>query len=410
MDDDSMTADLDLVLFGATGFVGRLVAGHLANHSPSTVRIGLAGRSRAKLEEVRAGLPASAANWELLVADSQDVASLATLATRSRVIISTVGPYLRHGVPLVQACAESGAHYVDLTGEVLFVRELIEQCHETARGTGARIVVSGGFDSVPSDLAVHLLHQRLAADQAGGLTDTTMRVEKLRGGVSGGTVDSLRQQMDQVQQDRTLRSVITDPEALSGGVKGAAGQQDIWKPFVEAATGDWVAPFVMAPYNTRVVRRSNALRGCGYGPSFRYREVLPTGRGVRGRAKAMAIVVALGGLIAGMSTPGVRRLLDRALPAPGTGPSEELRTAGFFKVSTSTVAKSGTKYTATVGAQGDPGYAATAVMLGQAGLALALDAERLWPEGGVLTPAVAMGDVLVERLRTQGFTMDVSTG
>lgn len=406
--DAALSPQFDLVLFGATGFVGKLVAEHLADQAPESVRIALAGRSRARLQEVRAGLPSRAGGWDLLVADSADRDSLDSLVARTRVVVSTVGPYLRHGIPLVEACAEAGTDYVDLTGEVLFVREIIDRCHAKARTSGARIVVSGGFDSVPSDLAVHLLRRRIEADGGGGLTDTTLRVRTLRGGVSGGTVDSLRQQLDQVRGNPSLRRVVADPQALSDGAVGADGQGDVWRAFVDAETGTWVAPFVMAPYNTRVVRRSHALRGSGYGPSFRYREVIPTGEGLRGRARAMAVVAGLGALMAGMSTPGLRRLLDRVLPSPGAGPSAQRRAAGAFEVRTSTVSQSGRRYTATIAAQGDPGYAATSVMLGQAGLALVLGEDRLWPEGGVLTPAVALGDVLVERLRAQGFTLRVS--
>lgn len=408
--DASPGVDLDLVLFGATGFVGRLVAEHLveqARHTSPPLRIGLAGRSRGRLEQVRAALPQGASGWELVVADSGDAASLAALAGRARVVVSTVGPYLRHGIPLVEACVAAGTDYVDLTGEVLFVRQLVDRFHEAARSSGARIVVSGGFDSVPSDLAVHLLHRRVQQDGAGGLTDTTLRVGRVRGGVSGGTVDSLRQQLDQVRADPSLRQVLTDPEALSGGIPGAPGQRDVWTPFVEQGTGGWVAPFVMATYNTRVVRRSNALRARAYGRGFRYREVVPTGRGVRGRVRATAVTAALGGLVAAMSTPGLRSLVDRLLPTPGTGPSPERRAAGSFEVRTVTLAEDGGRYAAVVAAQGDPGYAATSVMLGQAGLALACDGARLAAEGGILTPAVAMGDVLVERLRAQGFTLTV---
>lgn len=411
--------DLDLTLFGATGFVGRLVAAHLADAAPAGLRIGLAGRSRERLAAVRDGLGPAAAAWPLVVADSEDDESLRALSTRSRVVITTVGPYERHGLPLASACAEAGTDYADLTGEVLFVRELIERCHETARARGARIVVSCGFDSVPSDLAVHLLHRRAMADGAGELGDTTMRVRRLQGGISGGTIDSLRLQQRRIGEEPSLGRILADPAVLTGGAPIAARQPDVSRPFLDAETGEWNAPFIMAGYNTRLVRRSDALGGNGpgaahaqaastYGDRFRYREVLPTGQGIGGRIRAAAIAAAMAAGAAAMAAPWLSDIISRVLPAPGEGPSEERRSAGSFRLETSTRTTSGRSYRATVAAQGDPGYAATAVMLGEAGLSLAVDGDRCAPTGGVLTPAVAMADVLVERLRAQGFTLEVA--
>ncbi|MGO0577571.1 saccharopine dehydrogenase family protein [Ornithinimicrobium panacihumi] len=402
-----MPRDHDLILFGATGFVGRLTAEHVAAHAPAGARVALAGRSPRRLEQVRSSFGPVAADWPTLEADASSPADMRRLAGSTRAVVSTVGPYLRHGIPLVEACAEAGTDYADLTGEVLFVREIVDRFHETARGSGARIVVSCGFDSVPSDLAVHLLHQQAAADGAGDLTDTTLRVKVLKGGLSGGTIDSMRLQLRAVAEDPALRRFAADPEALSGAVPGAPGQRDVWTPFVDAETGRWDAPFVMAPYNTRLVRRSNALLGRGYGEAFRYREVTPTGVGLKGRLRAQALTAGLGALMTGMSTPGLRSVVDRVLPSPGQGPSEEARRAGRFRMETSTRTTSGARYVATVAAQGDPGYSATSVMLGQSGLALAVDRDQCSPEGGVLTPAVAMGDVLVERLHAQGFGLSV---
>ena len=412
---------LDLTLFGATGFVGRLVAEHLASAAPAGLRIGLAGRSRERLEAVRDALGAAAAGWAIVAADSADTGSVRSLAERSRVVVSTVGPYQRHGLPLATACAAAGTDYADLTGEVLFVRDLVEQAHEAARASGARIVVSCGFDSVPSDLAVHLLHRRARADGAGTLTDTTLRVRRLAGGLSGGTIDSMRLQLDRARRDPSLRRVLADPAALSGagpgggglgGGRAEPGQPDVSRPFRDAETGEWDAPFVMAGYNTRLVRRSDALLhaidGSGYGPRFRYREVVPTGRGIGGRLRAAGIAAAMAAAVAAMAAPGVRSVADRVLPSPGEGPTEERRRSGSFAMETTTRTADGRRYRAEVRAQGDPGYAATSVMLGQAGLALAVDGDRCSPVGGVLTPAVAMGDVLVERLRAQRFVLAVA--
>lgn len=402
-----MTRDLDITLFGATGFVGRLVAEHLAAAAADDVTVALAGRSEDRLREVRDGLGARAAGWPLVIADSADEDSLRAMAARSRVVISTAGPYSRHGIPLVLACAQEGTDYADLTAEVLFVREAIERAHGPARGSGARVVVSCGYDSVPSDLAVHLLHRAAEADGAGGLTDTTLSA-RARGGLSGGTVDSVRVQLERLREEPAARAVVRDPEALSGGVVGAPGQEDVRRPYVDEGSGRWVAPFVMGPYNSRIVRRSHAVGGRRYGPRFRYREVAPAGRGARGALRAAAMTAGLGTLAAAMATPGVRRLVDRALPSPGEGPGRERREGGWFRMETVTTTQDGTRYAATVAAQGDPGYAATSVMLGQAALVLlATRRDGRAGEGGVLTPATAIGDELVEALRGQGFTLEV---
>ncbi|WP_258726269.1 saccharopine dehydrogenase family protein [Cellulomonas sp. NS3] len=398
----------DLVLHGATGFVGRLVAAHLAEHAPPAARIALAGRSRARLAEVRAGLPARAHDWPLLVADAHDDASLAALAGATRAVVTTVGPYARHGLPLVEACARAGTHYADLTGEVLFVREAADRFDAVARRTGARLVHACGYDSVPSDLSVLLLHRRCAADDAGALSEVRL-VATARGGLSGGTVESMRGVVEEALRSPDARRVLADPFSLS---PDRAAETSVPQPSDAPAPhrgpdGRWTAPFLMASFNSRVVRRSNALQGWAYGRSLRYGEVMGVGRGVRGAVAAAGVTAARGLLPAAMAFPPTRALLDRALPAPGAGPSEETRARGWFRMQTDAITTSGRRYRAVAAAQGDPGYAATAVMIGEAGLALALDTDRLPDRAGSLTPATGLGDVLVDRLRAAGHTYDV---
>jgi short subunit dehydrogenase-like uncharacterized protein len=398
----------DLVLYGATGFVGRLVARYLSEHAPAGMRVALAGRSAERLEQVRAGLDERARQWPVLVVDSGDPAAVRQMAQASRVVATTVGPYLRYGRSLVQACAEAGTHYADLTGEVLFVHDSIESFDATARRTGARIVHACGYDSVPSDLAVLQLHRRVTHDGEGELADVTL-VATARGGFSGGTVDSSRAQVDAVRRDPAALKVLRDPYAFSpdrDAEPDLGSQRDPRSVLRDDRLGGWLGPFVMAAFNSRVVRRSNALQGWAYGRSFRYRELAGYGRGVRGRLRALGFTTALGLALKGLATPRLRPFADRLLPSPGDGPSPEQQAAGWFRMRAHATTTTGASYRSTVGAPGDPGYAATAVMFGESALALAEDEGRN-AASGVLTPATALGESLADRLRRSGFELSV---
>jgi short subunit dehydrogenase-like uncharacterized protein len=402
---------LDLVLYGATGFVGRLTAEHLAASAPAGVRIGMAGRSADKLRALRTALGPAARDWQVLTADAGDVRSLAALATSARVVATTVGPYLKYDGGLAHACAEAGTHYCDLTGEVPFVRACADRSNDTAAASGARIVNACGFDSIPSDLGVLLLHQQVQADGEGELEDTTLVVEAIRGSASGGTIDSVRTVVDEVKTDPRTRRLVRDPHALSPdrAAEPDLGDRDgAGLGFSREFGGIWTTPFVMAVFNTRIVRRSNALQGWAYGRRFRYTEVMSTGRSPLAPALALGTVAGVAGLGLGLALPPTRALLDRVLPSPGEGPGEQARARGHFRVRVHTRTSTGARYDSVVAAQGDPGYAATAVMLGQSALCVALDGDRLPPGGGVLTPATAMGPALADRLRAQGFELAVS--
>lgn len=397
--------ELDVVLHGATGFVGKLTAEYLARAAPAEARIGLSGRSREKLESVRAGLGERAAEWPLVVADAQDAGALGELAGRTTAVATTVGPYRKYGMPLVEACAGAGTHYADLTGEPLFMRDTIARFDEAARATGARIVHNCGFDSIPSDIGVLLLHEA-----AGELEDTTFVVRRAKGGVSGGTIDSLKGTVDEARADPKLLKALNDPYSLSpdraaepdlgreGDLRGVEHSDEL---------GTWLGPFVMAAINTRVVRRSNALQEWAYGRRFKYREVMAFGDGPAGLAKATAVAGGLGGLTVGLALPPTRWLLDRVLPDPGEGPKDKLVSEGFYEIEIHTRAASGERWVCHVKAQGDPGYGATAVLLGESALCLGLD-DELPERAGVLTPATAMGGVLAERLREAGQTLEVT--
>lgn len=424
--------EFDIVLFGATGFVGRLTARHLAAEAPEGARIALTGRSQSRLEDLARGLGSQAAGWPLLVVDATNPDAVADLARRAHVVVTTVGPYVKYGVPLAAACAEAGTHYCDLTGEVLFVHRSIAANHETAKRTGARIVHACGFDSIPSDLGVMLTAQAAKADGA-DLGRTHLAVRSMKGGFSGGTIDSARVQVDELKADPTTRRIVGDPWALaegprpgrdrkvasatgatasgSSGSSGASGPAAVLAKLAKASpvkrdadNGHFTGPFVMAAFNTRIVARSASL--LGYGEGFRYVEYSDYGSGPTGAFAAGMTSVALGAGLAGMSFGPTRSLLDRVLPKPGEGPSEEAQAAGRFRMEVTGEATNGARYRTTVAAPYDPGYSGTAVMLGQAALALLQDGDALPDAAGVLTPATAIGMPLVERLREHKFTLD----
>ena len=399
------TRDHDIVVYGATGFVGLLTAGYLAERAPPDVRIALGGRSQPKLERTRTAL---GVDWPLVIADSQDRNAVAALAESTRVVATAVGPYFKYGKPLLEACAAAGTYYADLTGEVLFMRWAIDAAQGAAQTTGARIVHTCGFDSIPSDIGTLLLHEAAQAGGHGELGETSFVVKAMRGGASGGTIDSLRTAVDTVKKDPPSRRVLADPYALSpdrAAEPDLGSERDSLKPLRDDRLGGWLAPFVMGSVNTRVVRRSNALQDHAYGRRFRYRELMLTGRGPLGGAKAAGVAGGIAGVFAGLATPGARQLLDRVLPDPGEGPSESTRERGFFNIDIHTTTSSGERLRCEIRASGDPGYKATAVMLGESALCLALD--DLPETAGVLTPASAMGRVLADRLTEAGHTYRV---
>jgi len=397
----------DVVVHGATGFVGKLTAQYLAGAAPAGTKLALGGRSREKLERVRDEL---GLDWPVVVADSADAAALRDLAESTTAVATTVGPYLRHGMELARACAAAGTHYADLTGEVLFMRKVIDECHATAEASGARIVHACGFDSVPSDLGVLLLAEAADERGLGTLTDTTLVVRNAKGGVSGGTIDSMRGLLDEARRDPASRKLLFDPYNLSpdrAAEPDLGPQRDPVGVSHDAKLGGWLAPFVMGVGNTRVVRRSNALRGHAYGRELRYRELVGTGGLPFGPVLAAGVAGGTTALMAGMAIPPTRKLLDKLLPSPGEGPSEKAREKGFFDIEVHADTTSGAHLVCRIHADGDPGYKATAVMLGESALALALDGTALPHASGVLTPATAMGDALVTRLRAAGHTYEV---
>jgi short subunit dehydrogenase-like uncharacterized protein len=409
--------EFDIILFGATGFVGKLTAEYLARVG-GDARIALAGRSADKLAAVRDTLGDKAQSWELIIADASQPSTLNAMAERTQVVVTTVGPYLRYGLPLVAACAAAGTDYADLTGEPIFVRQSIDLYHKQAIDTGARIVHSCGFDSIPSDLTVYALHLRAEEDKAGQLGDTNLVVRSFVGGVSGGTVASMLELMRVTSTDPEARRLMNDPYTLTpdrGAEPELGAQPDArWRRGREIApelNGYWVGAFVMAGPNTRIVRRSNALLGYAYGRRFEYAEQMSMGKSI---VAPVAAAMATGGnaATAALGTRYFdrlpRKLIDRIAPKPGTGPSERAREQGHYTVETYTTTTTGARYRATMSQKGDPGYKATSVLLGESGLALALDRDRLSDLRGVSTPAAAMGDALMARFPAAGVSLETT--
>ena len=406
--------EFDIALYGATGFSGKLTGDYLA-HRRSKARIALAGRSSERLRAVREMLGPAAQDWPLIVADGSQPSTLEAMAARAQVVLTTVGPYTRYGLPLVAACAKAGTDYADLTGELMFGRNSIDLYHKQAADTGARIVLSCGFDSIPSDLNVYQLYLRAIEDGAGELCDTNLVLRSFsQRWVSGGSVATYSEAMRTASNDPDARRLVNDPYTLTtdrGAEPELGPQPDFsWRRGRDLApelAGFWTGGFVQGPYNTRIVRRSNALQDWAYGRRFRYSETMSLGRSLAAPVASVAVSGAVAGAI-GLGNRYFsrlpRRVVERVTPKPGTGPSRKTRERGHYKFETYTTTTTGARYMATF-AQNVDAYNSTAVLLGESGLALALDRDRLSGLRGVLTPAAAMGDALLARLLGAGVSM-----
>lgn len=400
-----------IVVFGATSFVGQILARYLfQRHGATGLRWAMAGRSEAKLKEVRAALGAGAEQIPLIVADAADETALTRLCTSTQVVVSTVGPYALYGSPLVRVCAETGTDYCDLTGEVQWIARMIEAHEATAKRTGARIVHCSGFDSIPSDLGTYFLQQQARQRSGKPCQRVKLRVRTLRGGASGGTVASMMNVVREATKDPAVRKLMTNPFAVTpGGSAGRPKQPEVRFAEYDADAGSWVAPFVMAAINTRIVHRSNALAGDMYGKDFVYDEATLTGTGGKGRAIAIAMGTGLAGFMLAAVLPPTRWLLEKfVVPKPGEGPSPEAQKNGFFDLRLFGIGADGKVLKAKVTGDRDPGYGSTAKMLGEAAACLALDIPKSEKAGGFWTPATIYGDRLIKRLTEHaGLTFEI---
>jgi short subunit dehydrogenase-like uncharacterized protein len=393
--------EFDIIIQGATGFTGTLVAEYMLRQYgvDGDLRWALAGRSEEKLREVRKGLGSAAGELDLIVADSFDKTALKSLSERTHVVLTTVGPYALYGSDLVEACVNAGTHYCDLAGEVQWIRKMVDTHQKRAKETGAKIVHCCGFDSVPMDIGVWFL-QRAALEKYGSSCESiSMLVKATKGAASGGTLASMMNLIKESREDRNIARTLIHPYSLNPeGEREGPDERDQQTVIYRDDAKAWTAPFVMAGVNTKVVRRSHALAGYPYGQNFRYDESVMTGRGISGWLKATIMTLGLGALVFFASFTPTRKLLQRFLLAkPGEGPDRQLQQEGFFNLMQIGVLADGTVLRGRITGDQDPGYGSTSKMLSECAVCLAKD--ELDDVGGVLTPASAMGAPLIDRLR-----------
>lgn len=418
---DTATPNFDLIVFGATSFVGQILTRYLAETYGlnGELKWAIAGRSESKLQSVRGSLVPvlgdEAKHLPILLADAARDEQVRALCEQTNVIVSTVGPYALYGEPLVKACAESGTDYCDLTGEPQWIKRMLEKYEASAKASGARIVHCCGFDSVPSDMGVYFL-QAEAQKAWNGKTASRikMRVKAAKGGMSGGTVASIIQLTKEVMADPALRKELANPYSLCPPEHGFRARQ-INQKGVEKDTDllSWSVPFIMAAINTRVVHRSNALRNKLYGDNFMYDEAMLTGGGAKGYALAAALVGGMGTFMIGAALKPSRWLLEKyVLPKPGEGPTPKQQQEGYFDIRFIGRSDDGQTIITRVKGKGDPGYGSTAKVLGQAASGLALDfyrdGKKCDREGGFWTPASMFDERFIQRLQEKAdLTFDV---
>ena len=395
------TRPYDLVIYGATSFVGQILTRYLLEHIHvgSEVSWAIAGRSERKLNELRNSLGSDAKNLPVIVAHADDEVALSGMVKSARVIATTVGPYALYGEMLVKSCALNGTDYCDLCGEAYWIKKMIVKYGNTAKESGARLVSCCGFDSIPSDLGVHFLQEHSKKQFNAYCTEIKLGVNAMKGGASGGTLASMIEAVKAAKNDVRLRKEMGNPYILCPEKKDLSHRQvSIRRPVFDQDFQSWSGPFIMEAINARVVLRSHMLSGMPYGNNFLYREQMITGKGFSGRLSAFTQSIVLGLFAVSVFMTPTRKLLQRFLPKPGEGPSPEAQAAGYFDISLLGKTGSGKRLEVQVTGDRDPGYGCTAKMLAQSGLSLAFDFDEVDREGGFWTPATLMGDKLITRL------------
>ena len=402
---------------GATGFTGKLVVEYLIKNygiENENFTWAIAGRDKNKLERVRSSLRDIDSNSNkipTLIVDSHDTISLDKMTSISRLVISTVGPYLKFGEALVESCVKNSTHYCDLTGEVPFIRKSIDAFDLKAKKNNCRIVHSCGFDSVPSDIGVLLLQMNSLKRFNKPCDEVNLYVRSIRGGLSGGTIDSMISIYDYMGSNLDHQKLLKSPFSLNprDSIKNNTRQPSLKSVKWDGDIQRWLCPFIMAGFNSKIVRRTNAIMDHRYGIDFRYSEVSSFKKGLTGFLKAMVMFI---GLVIIQISLKVRPLLwffrKFFLPSPGEGPSKEIRDNGFFKLDIIGSMDNIKKIRFTVTGEGDPGYSATAKMITESALSILLDEDRIPKVSGVLTPAAGIGVVLAERLNDKGFNFSIN--
>ena len=390
--------EFDVIVWGASGFTGKLVAEYLFNKygSNNDLKWAIAGRDYSKLELVRDEV----ANRliPIIIANSDDIESLNLMIKRTRVICTTVGPYAKYGSKLVSSCVNNQTHYCDLAGEVQWIRKMIDEYHEIAKANGTKIVNSCGFDSIPSDLGVYFIQKQSLEKYKQKAKHIKMRVAGAKGGISGGTYESLSNVSKEAYSDNDIFKVVIHPYGLNPlGELNGLDKYDLRKIIYDKASDSWIGPFVMAAINTKIVRRSNALSGYAYGKDFMYDEATLSGKGLKGKFRAYLSALPLALLMSAKPGSFLKKIIDIILPKPGEGPNKDKRESGFYNLRFYITLEDQSNAFAKVVGDMDPGYGSTSKMLGESAVCLAKDI--LPDSSGVLTPSIAMGDAILDRLQ-----------
>jgi len=402
----------DVVVFGATSFVGQILVRYLTEQFGvhGELKWAIAGRSDEKLRDVRQAVGKDAIGLPLMVANASSETSMKEMCGQTRVVISTVGPYALYGEALVKVCAQTGTDYCDLTGETQFIRRMVDKYEKDAQASGARIVHCCGFDSIPSDLGVFFLQQEAVERFGEPCSDVTMRVKTIKGGASGGTIASMLNVVKEAVGNPSLRKELANPYYICPPSNEQRPRQHTVKGAeYDANVNSWIAPFVMAAVNERVVLRTNALTGDSYGKDFSYNEAMQTGPGFKGKAIAWTATIGIGMFMLAAVIPPLRWLMERfLLPKPGEGPSPEQQLNGFYDLRFVGKTASGKTIKVKVTGDRDPGYGSTAKILGQAGVCIVKDIAKSDKAGGFWTTAIMFENHLLKRLRKDaGLTFDV---
>ena len=403
-----MSKTYDVILWGASGFTGRLVAEYLLKQygTGNDLAWAMAGRNQGKLEKIRTELGDE--NIPLVIADSHDRESLEAMVKQTKVVCTTVGPYALYGNLLLEVCVENSVDYCDLTGEVQWMRRTIDAHHEKAKENKVKIVHCCGFDSIPSDMGVFFLQQEAQKQWQAYAQEIKYRLMGAKGGPSGGTIASLDNVAIEAQNDpKLMEEVILHPYGLNPrGEQLGKDVPDLRNSMYDEDFEAWIAPFVMAVINTKVVHRSHALNRFPYGKNFTYEEATHLGPGFANRIKASITATITDALF----SPGsmLKKVIDLFLPNPGDGPSEKQRETGFFKIILLGKSADGKTLKVKVKGDRDPGYGSTSKMLAESAVCLAKDRENLPENFGVITPSTAMGEHLLNRLQeNSGLTFSV---